>query len=208
MKPGYPRVVAITLGSDPTRHAVQETLARLGAGQSVADAERQVIDLKEEAGRRDKSGQIEPGSPRSDAVVEHLTPAAICMANTPGGGALIVGVADDGALIGAVTDDGATWHAKRMAQLNYDWSADESTIKSDAARPSAIMVARDFLLDSGDPSAADLANAPDAEILRRLNAVTGRGMLTNAGVLAFVGRAIRPWTPRFSLSKRPPRRWR
>ena len=84
--------------------------------------------------------------------------------------------------------DGATWHAKRMAQLNYDWSAEESTVQSDAARPQAIAVARDFLLDSGDPSATELANTPDAALLRRLNAVTGHGMRTNAGVLAFVGR--------------------
>lgn len=236
-----------TFGSDPVRDAVQDALARLAAGQSTADVERQVIDFKEEAGRRDNSGHIGPGTARNEAAAEKLTAEAVCMANTPGGGALIVGVADDGTLIGAATDaewlrqrvyeksqrlltvdvrevvvkgirllvismlqavepirwkgkinwrvgdncvevDAATWHAKRMAQLNYDWSAEESTVHADTARPQAIAVARDFLMDSGDPAATGLANEPDAAFLRRLNAVTGRGMLTNAGVLAFAGR--------------------
>ncbi len=169
------------------------------------------------------------------------------MANTPGGGALIVGVANDGALLGADLDeewlrqriyaltdrrltvdvdvvhvcntrllavvvptavepirwnnkihwrvgdscvevDASTWHAKRMSQLHYDWSAEESNAPAESVRPQAMGAARDFLLDSGDGGAADLAGSSDMQILRRLNAVTGRGMLTNAGVLAFVGR--------------------
>ncbi|MEQ7847453.1 ATP-binding protein [Nocardioides kribbensis] len=239
--------MSIVFGSDPVHDAVQDALARLAAGQPVDDVERQVVDFKEEAGRRDKSGQVGPGSLNNEAAADKLTGEAICMANTPGGGALIVGVADDGTLIGAATGaewlrkrvyeksqrlltidvreahvngvrvlvlmvpqavepirwngkinwrvgdacvevDGATWHAKRMARLNYDWSAEESTVSSDAARPQAISIARDFLLESGDPSAAELAGVPDAAFLRRLNAVTGQGMLTNAGVLTFVGR--------------------
>lgn len=239
--------MSIVFGSDPVHDAVQDALARLAAGQPVDDVERQVVDFKEEAGRRDKSGQVGPGSLNNEAAADKLTGEAICMANTPGGGALIVGVADDGTLIGAATGaewlrkrvyeksqrlltidvreahvngvrvlvlmvpqavepirwngkinwrvgdacvevDGATWHAKRMARLNYDWSAEESTVSSNAARPQAISIARDFLLESGDPSAAELAGVPDAALLRRLNAVTGQGMLTNAGVLTFVGR--------------------
>lgn len=237
----------IVFGSNPVHEAVQDALARLGAGQSVTDVERQAVDFKEEAGRRDKSGGVGPGSARNEAAADKLTGEAICMANTPGGGALIIGVANDGALVGAATDaewlrqriyeksqrlltvdvqetrisgvrllvliapqavepirwngrinwrvadncvevDGATWHAKRMAHLNYDWSTEESIVPSTAARAQAIEIARDFLLESADPSATELALASDETFLRRLGAVTGQGMLTNAGVLTFVGR--------------------
>ncbi len=171
------------------------------------------------------------------------------MANTPGGGALIVGVADDGQLIGAdlhaewlrqriyevtqrlltvdvqevwvrgvrlliviapyavepvryqnhirwrvndncVEVDAATWHARRMQRLNYDWSSDESTAPVSSARPQALAVARDFLASSSDTGADELARASDTQLLRRLNVVARDGMLTNAGVLAFVGRAM------------------
>ena len=55
--------------------------------------EANAIDLKEEAGRRDRSG-ILPGHPHSEAVARQLAEEATCMANTRGGGALIVGVDD------------------------------------------------------------------------------------------------------------------
>lgn len=169
------------------------------------------------------------------------------MANTPGGGGLVVGVTDDGDLIGAELDqewlrqrvyaltqrlltvdvsevrvrgarllvivtptavepirwnnritwrvgdqcvevDAATWHARRMHALNDDWSAEESTMAAESVRPQALAVARDFLIDSTEPSARDLAAVSDMQLLRRLGAVTGQGLLTNAGVLAFVGR--------------------
>ncbi|MGI8700623.1 MAG: ATP-binding protein [Nocardioidaceae bacterium] len=195
---------------------------------------------------RDHTGQILPGPPENDAAARKLAGEAVCMSNTPGGGALIVGVADDGILIGADLDaewlrqriyeitrrlltvdvyeaaaratrllvvicpgavepvrvndriywrvndncvevDAATWHARRMQTLNYDWSGDESGTPGSAVRPQALAVARDFLLPSGDPVAEELSRTPDAQLLRRLNVVTHDGMLTNAGVLAFAG---------------------
>ncbi len=84
--------------------------------------------------------------------------------------------------------DPTTWHARRMAELRFDWSAEESAVPATSARPAAIAQARGFLQDSGEVHALELAAAADAELLRRLNVVTGTGMLTNAGVLAFVGR--------------------
>ena len=75
-----------------------------------------------------------------------------------------------------------------MRTLNYDWSGDASTKPVSAVRPQALDIARDFLRASGEPSAGELAVAPDAQLLRRLNVVTGDGRLTNAGVLTFVGR--------------------
>ena len=84
--------------------------------------------------------------------------------------------------------DAATWHVRRMQALNYDWSGDESATPTSAARPQALAVAKDFLRESGEPAAEELAQVPDAQLLRRLNVATADGMLTNAGVLAFVGR--------------------
>lgn len=84
--------------------------------------------------------------------------------------------------------DAAGWHATQMARRGYDWSAEESTIAPSAVRPGALDVARTFLRQSGEQHAINLANSQDPELLRRLNVVTHDELLTNAGVLAFVGR--------------------
>ncbi|WP_235840548.1 DUF5635 domain-containing protein [Corynebacterium liangguodongii] len=66
--------------------------------------ETQSIDFKEEAGRRNGAG-IEPGSPQNGAAATKLADEVACMANTPGGGALIVGVEDKtGVIIGTELD--------------------------------------------------------------------------------------------------------
>lgn len=240
--------MTITFGADPVRAEVADLITRMDAGEVIDNShERKLVDLKEEAGRRDRTGHVLPGSPENDAAARKLAGEAACMSNTPGGGALIVGVADDGTLIGADLDaewlrqriyeitrrlltadvyeattrgtrllvvicpgavepvrirdriywrvndtcvevDAATWHARRMQALNYDWSGDGSTTRGTAVRQQALAVARDFLLASGDSGAEELARTPDTQLLRRLNVVTHDGMLTNAGVLAFVGR--------------------
>lgn len=240
--------MTITFGADPVLVEVKSLLARLEAGEVVDRRfEGKRVDLKEEAGRRDKTGKVLPGSPENEKAAVALADEAACMANTPGGGALIIGIADDGALVGAdlhaewlrqrifqltqrlltvevsevtirgtrllvlvapsavqpvpmnkrikwrvndecVEVDPTTWHARRMRTLNYDWSADSSAIPATNARPQALSVARDFLLANGEDSAEELARASDGDLLRRLNAVTGEGMLTNAGALLFIGR--------------------
>lgn len=73
------------------------------------------IDLKEEAGRRD-GPNVRAGHPRSEEVAKQLAQESACMANTRGGGALIVGVDDrTGHLIGAETD--ADWLRRRIYEL-------------------------------------------------------------------------------------------
>ncbi|GGC79173.1 transcriptional regulator [Tersicoccus solisilvae] len=238
----------IIFGQDPVRAEVESLLRRIDRGETVdRTVERSIVDLKEEAGRRDRSGVILPGQPTNEAAAKALAAEAACMANTPGGGALIVGVADDGQVLGTqlevewlrhriyelshklltvdvanvtvadhrllvvvspsavepvringritwrvgdhcVEIDAATWHARRMQRLNYDWSADVSTVPVAAVRPAALAVARDFLRASGEGSAEDLAQADDFHLLRRLNVVLEEGMLTNAGVITLVGR--------------------
>jgi ATP-dependent DNA helicase RecG len=234
---------------DPVQQEVIDLLNRMNAGEVIDRSEEtKHVDLKEEAGRRGLQGTVEPGEPRSEQAAKQLADEAACMANTPGGGALIVGVADDGTLIGAVLDgewlrqrifqltqrlltldvlevtvrgvrllvlrcppavepirmnnvikwrvndscvqiDAASWHSRRMQELNYDWSGDASPHPISSARPQALAAARDFLKAGGDDSSSeDLARATDEQLLRRLNAVADNGNLTNAGALAFVGR--------------------
>lgn len=242
--------VTIAFGSDPIRAEVSDLIARMQAGEVIDKTyERRTVDLKEEAGRRGPGGSLLSGGPHNEAAAKKLAGEAACMSNTPGGGALIVGVADDGTLLGAELDaewlrqrvyeitqrlltvdvyeatvrtnrllvvvapyavepvrfnnriywrvndncvevDAATWHARRMQRLNYDWSSDESATPVSSARPQALAVARDFLIASNDPAAEELARATDTQLLRRLNVVVRDGLLTNAGVLAFVGRSM------------------
>ena len=222
----------------------------MDAGETIDRShERKHVDLKEEAGRRNRQGAVIPGTAENEAAATALAGEAACMSNTPGGGALIVGVADDGTLIGADLDeewlrhriyelthrlltvdaravtvrgtrllivispsavepvrfndricwrvndscvevDAATWHARRMRILNYDWSGDTSSTPASDVRPQALAVARDFLLASGDPAAEELARASDLQMLRRLNVISRDDLLTNAGVLAFGGRGV------------------
>lgn len=104
-------------GGEPVRMAVEDVLARMAAGDRVDSSdERQHVDLKEEHGRRDRSGAIGPSKPHNEQAAAELAAAAACMANTPGGGALIVGVADDGQLVG--TDLDAEWLRHRMWELS------------------------------------------------------------------------------------------
>ena len=79
------------------------------------DLEATSVDLKEEAGRRSGSHVLH-GQPQSEAVAKQIAQEAACMANTEGGGALIVGVDDrTGQLIGSDTD--ADWLRRRLYEL-------------------------------------------------------------------------------------------
>lgn len=259
--------MTITFGNDPVRTEVASILEDLENGVPREKWESKHVDLKEEAGRRDRFGAIRPGSAKSEEVATQLLFECACMANTPGGGALIVGVSDTGELIGAETDaewlrhriyeksdrrltvevseafvnsvndvnsvngregeldtakrryrllvilameslepiqvnkhihwrvddhcveiDASTWHQRRVRGLGFDWSAQPTAVPITAARAQALEVARDFLMESGEESAADLAKANDRQLLSRLNVTTHDGFLTNAGVLMFVGR--------------------
>ncbi|MBB3038223.1 ATP-binding protein [Hoyosella altamirensis] len=238
--------MSIRFGPSPIEDAVSEALRLLASG-TWDRSETSLVDLKEEAGRRDKTKSLLPGAPRNERAAEQVAGESACMANTPGGGALILGAADDGTLIGTALDvewlrhrvyeltdrtltldvrpvevdgtrllvitapqaiepirwrgrvrwrvsdkcvevDPASWHAERMIRTNFDWSAQPSHVPASEAREAAVDVARRFLLNSNDSHAFDLARQPTPELLRRLNVVTGDGFLTNAGVLAFVGR--------------------
>lgn len=77
-----------------TRAAVDECLDKIRRGVMPDDAERERVDIKEEAGRRGAGGILLPAAPQNTRAADQLADEVACMANTPGGGALIVGIED------------------------------------------------------------------------------------------------------------------
>ncbi|MGH3247165.1 MAG: ATP-binding protein [Trebonia sp.] len=103
------------LGPPSVEVQVQDVLARLAAGDSPNQVERRQVDVKEEPGRRERGGNIVTGSDRNDAAARYLAGEMSCMANSYGGGAIILGVADDGIRIGTSLD--GEWLRHRIWQL-------------------------------------------------------------------------------------------
>lgn len=98
---------SFTFLPQPKRKAeVDRVLQALSRGDTpVSELESQAVDIKEEADRREQDGSIQPGRPDNQPAAEQLAEAAACMANTQGGGMLIVGVDDKTSqIIGADTD--------------------------------------------------------------------------------------------------------
>ena len=103
-------------GRDPVTDELDRVLEVLAAGTG-RDALRETkhVDLKEEPGRRDRRGQLQPATERSETAADTLAGEAACMANSDGGGALVVGVADDGTLLGTALD--TEWLRSRIYDL-------------------------------------------------------------------------------------------
>lgn len=84
---------------------VEHALLKLATGVLPDRAERQAVDFKEEAGRRGRGGVLLAAEPRNLAAADSLADEVACMANSPGGGALVVGVEDaTGSLLGTALD--------------------------------------------------------------------------------------------------------
>src|SRR5262249_34748934 len=121
------------------RAAVDRVLELLAAGSSAATVEVEGIDVKEEAGRRGRGGVVLPGQPRSEAVASQLADEVACLANTPGGGALVIGVADDGTVIGAASD--RDWLRQRIHERVEVAPAMEEVTLADGQRLLVLLVA-------------------------------------------------------------------
>ena len=89
------------------------------AGGTADENETQTVDFKEESGSRDKNGNPQQITSKSDAAAAVLAGESACMANTLDGGVLVVGVADDrsgsDAFIGAQSD--GEWLRERIWEL-------------------------------------------------------------------------------------------
>ncbi|MCY4163161.1 MAG: putative DNA binding domain-containing protein [bacterium] len=99
------------------RDALEHVLRELSKGMIAAnELESAAVDIKEEAGRRDSKGAILPGNRQNEQAAHQLAEEAACMANSPGGGTLVVGVDDkSGHVIGADTDP--QWLRSRIYDL-------------------------------------------------------------------------------------------
>lgn len=105
-----------SFGYDPVGDEVQRVLTSLEAGIGLPDrAERVHVDLKEEAGRRNRYGDVAPGQRENERAADQVAGESACMANTEGSGALILGVADDGEVVGTSLD--VDWLRSRVYEL-------------------------------------------------------------------------------------------
>ena len=105
--------------STPVRAALEDQIRQvldlLEQHRAPAEIETAHVDIKEEPGRRDAGGRILPGGRENEDAARYLAGEMACMANTPGGGAIILGVSDDGARIGTSLD--AEWLRHRIYEL-------------------------------------------------------------------------------------------
>ena len=104
------------LGPDPLELVVGTALRKLAEGLSAAQIETTRLDLKEEPGRRARGGSVLPGQARNEEAASYLAGEMACMSNTPGGGAIILGIADDGSRIG--TELNSDWLRHRIWELS------------------------------------------------------------------------------------------
>ena len=108
-------IVLSHFGPDPVATAVTRVLRRLAAGEAPRDVEERLVDVKEEAGRRSRTGAVEPGQRQNEAAAAHLAEEMACFANTEGGGAIILGISDLGKRIG--TELSLEWLRHRIFEL-------------------------------------------------------------------------------------------
>ncbi len=102
------------LGPDPVEAQVYKMLALLSEKRAPNGIERTQVDVKEEPGRR-MAGRIIEGQVHNDEAARFLADEMACMANTEGGGSIILGIADDGQRIGTNLD--GEWLRHRLYEL-------------------------------------------------------------------------------------------
>lgn len=103
------------LGPDPVETQLNAVLGLLADGSAPCTIERAQVDIKEEPGRRGPAGVILPGAIKNEEAATYLAAEMACFANTPGGGALILGIADKGERVGTAID--ADWLRHRLYEL-------------------------------------------------------------------------------------------
>lgn len=86
-------------------HEVEVALSGARDGLLRSAAESSSLDFKEEAGRRTRTGELEPGRPENQGAATKLADEVACFANSPGGGVILLGVADKtGEVVGTELD--------------------------------------------------------------------------------------------------------
>jgi ATP-dependent DNA helicase RecG len=103
------------LGPDPVDQQVERVLRHLADGRPPREIEVAQVDVKEEVGRRGPGGSILTGTAENEQAAKYLAAEMACLANTSGGGAIVLGIADDGLRIGTELD--TEWLRYRVWQL-------------------------------------------------------------------------------------------
>jgi ATP-dependent DNA helicase RecG len=93
---------------------LNRVLQALASGTPAGEVESELVDVKEEPGRRRARGEVLPGNQTNEAAAAYLAGELACLANS-GGGAIVLGVADDGRVIG--TDLDLEWLRYRIYEL-------------------------------------------------------------------------------------------
>ena len=104
------------LGPDSLDEQIEAALNRVVEGELPEVVESAQVDFKEESGRRAPDGSVRTGEARNEAAAAALTHAMASMANSAGGGAVVLGVADDGTLVGTQIDP--DWLRARIWELS------------------------------------------------------------------------------------------
>ncbi len=102
------------LGPDPLQEQIEQILGRLNRGEPPRAIEVTQVDIKEEPDRR-SNGTVLPGHTQNEKAAKYLAEEMACMANTPGGGAIILGIANDGVHIGTRLDP--EWLRERIWEI-------------------------------------------------------------------------------------------
>lgn len=132
------------------KEAVELSLEKLRSGVLPGDAERQRVDFKEEAGRRGSGGRLLAGSAENSTAANQLADETAAMANTPGGGALVVGIENGtGDLLGTELDP--EW-LRQQIYRRIDVAPDIEEVIEQGIRLLVIYVAeaREPVEDTGD----------------------------------------------------------
>lgn len=87
------------MGQDQVALGVDQMLRHLDTGGAPRGHETRHVDVKQVPDGPDATAER-----RVDPLARFLWPHLACMANTPGGGALVIGIADDGQHLGAHFD--------------------------------------------------------------------------------------------------------
>lgn len=102
------------LGPDPLEEQIERALEMLQQGYPPESVESTQIDVKEERGRR-RNGTVTAGTTRNEEAAKHLAGELACMSNTTGGGAIILGIANNGERTGTRLDP--KWLRHRIWEL-------------------------------------------------------------------------------------------
>lgn len=108
-------MAAAFLSPDPVEQAVRRTLRRLSEDKPPNRGNRRRVHVMEEPKPRNPEPADIGGRTRNEQAARSLAGVMACFADTPGGGAVILGASDDGTRIGTSLSE--VWLRRRIWEL-------------------------------------------------------------------------------------------